>query len=157
MGVCTKKYNTTISTTPSEGKLAFLCHRDGLHSCAQEANRKSSHVLTSRKCALMNNLINSITRHCFQPAVGQRPPRAWTLSYTSEGPKPRHLQNGQTSGVGQKSHTTPTSYTWLVKATHTAESVARSLFLYNFDFLTKNYIGTRKVRRGHGSHQNHSP
>lgn len=156
-GCLYKKYNTTITATPSEGELAFLRHRDGLHSCTQEADRKRNHVLISPKHTLMNKLTNSITRHCFQPAVGQRPPMTWTLSCTSEGPKPRHLQNGQASGVGQKSYTIPASYTWLVKATYTADTIAHSLFLCNFAFLPKNYIGTYKVRRGRGSRHHHSP
>lgn len=114
-GCLYKKYNATITATPSERELAFLCQRR-LHSCAQEVDGKRSHVLISPKHALMNKLINSITRHCFQPAVGQRSPMAWTLSFTSEGPKPRRLQNRQASGGGQKSHTIPASYTWLGKA-----------------------------------------
>lgn len=105
-GCLHKKYNT-ISTPPGEGELAFLYHRDGLHSSAQENNRSSSHIPVSPNHALMNKPINSITWYCLQPTVGHRPPTVWTLSCTSEGPKLRCLQIGQASGIRKKSHTIP--------------------------------------------------
>lgn len=99
----------------------------------------------------MNKLINSITRRCFQPAVGQRPLLAWTSSCTSECPKPRCLQNGQAPGAGQKLHMANEGHihSWVC---------CPSSFYLQLCLLPKElHWHTQDERRGHGSHQHPFP